>query len=57
LNAIEEGSVRAAATLRGQTNAVQTKIRESLKEGLSDYKQGDYYELPMPAVVVSANRP
>lgn len=56
LGAILEGSVRAAATLRGQTKAAQAKIRESIDESLSDFKNGNRYELPMPAIVVSAYR-
>lgn len=55
--AIMEGSVRASATLRGQTETARTLIRQSVESGLADYRQGSGYEIPMPALIVSATRP
>ena len=56
-SAVMEGSVRASATLRGQTGMALTKIKESVASGLSEYQVDSGYDVPMPAVVVSAARP
>jgi hypothetical protein len=48
--------VRAAATLKGQTSQAWPKIRAAISETLSVYKRGDKYEVPMPAVLVSATK-
>lgn len=56
-SAVMEGSVRASATLRGQTDAALEKIKESVASGLSAYKADTGYAVPMPALVVSATHP
>jgi ubiquinone/menaquinone biosynthesis C-methylase UbiE len=57
LEAVKQGSVRAAATLRGQESSAIPKIEASITKGLERYRVGDGYEVPMPAIVVSARRP
>lgn len=54
---VMQGSVRAAATLRGQGADALAKIRHTVGVALESYRVADGYELPMPAVVVSAARP
>lgn len=53
---VMQGSVRAAATLRGQGADALAKIRDTVVMGLENYRVTDGYALPMPAVVVSAAR-
>jgi len=57
LSGVMQGSVRAAATLRGQDAGALAKIRDAVGAGLERYRAADGYELPMPAFVVSAARP
>ena len=51
------GSVRAAATLKGQSPEAFEVIRGAIRDTISAYKRGAKYEVPMPAVLVSAIRP
>ena len=55
--AIETGSVRAAATLKGQTPEALQAIKTSVADTISKYRQGEGYEIPMPAILVSASEP
>lgn len=55
--AVTEGSVRAAATLRGQEKTALPKIESAVVAGLEKYRVESGYELPMPAIVISASRP
>lgn len=55
--AIETGSVRAAATLRGQEAQAVLAIKEAVAESIEMFRTGDWYELPMPAVLYSASKP
>ena len=55
--AVESGSVRAAATLKAQTPEAQSAIKAAVTESLNEYKQGSGYELPMPVVLYSASKP
>ena len=53
-NIIAESSVRAGAVLSAQNDAQRAAIRAELHKTVSRYKSGDYYNVPMPAIVVSA---
>lgn len=55
-DAVVHGSVRAAATLKGQSSEAADTIRAAVRERLSAYKVGDRYEVPMPAVLVAATK-
>jgi SAM-dependent methyltransferase len=55
--AVMEGSVRAAATLRGQDETALANIKQAVTAALDTYRIGDRYMVPMPAVVVSAIKP
>lgn len=55
--AVMNGSVRAAATLRGQKKDVLGKIKANVQSSLDEYRTQDGYELPMPTIVASAVRP
>lgn len=57
IDAVLEGSVRAAATLRAQPAEAQPKIRATIAEILSPYQRGGTYEVPMPIVLTSATKP
>jgi ubiquinone/menaquinone biosynthesis C-methylase UbiE len=54
---IAEGTVRAAAMLSAQSPPAMEAIRAALRETVAAYKLGDYYDLPMPAVVATAAKP
>jgi SAM-dependent methyltransferase len=51
------GTVRAAATLRAQSPQAREAIREAVRQAISVYRNGDRYEVPMPAVVAAAIKP
>lgn len=55
--AIETGSVRAAATLQGQDAHAVLAIKETVAESIERFRAGEKYELPMPAVLYSASKP
>jgi ubiquinone/menaquinone biosynthesis C-methylase UbiE len=55
--AVESGSVRAAATLKAQTPEAQSEIKAAVTENISKYRKGGGYELPMPVVLYSATKP
>lgn len=55
--AVLGGSVRAAATLKGQDATAFGKIQHTLTAALETCRAGDRYALPMPAVIVSAVKP
>jgi SAM-dependent methyltransferase len=52
-----ESSVRAGATLRAQSHSSQEAIRKALREKVSEYKYGNHFEIPMPAVIATAIKP
>jgi SAM-dependent methyltransferase len=56
-DAVVHGSVRAAATLKGQSPEAFEAIRGAIRATISAYRRGEYYEVPMPAVPVSATKP
>lgn len=51
---IDQGSVRAAATLRAQSTAARAAIKASIRETIFAYKNGDYFDIPAPAVLAAA---
>jgi SAM-dependent methyltransferase len=52
-----QGSVRAAATLRGQSPAAREAIKAAVSKVISGFRRGDQYEVPMPAVLAVAIKP
>jgi ubiquinone/menaquinone biosynthesis C-methylase UbiE len=52
-----QGSVRAAATLRGQSPAVRAAIKAAVCQTISSFRRGDRYEVPMPAVLAAGVKP
>lgn len=54
---LSEATVRAAATLRGQTPQAKEAIRAALRKTISLYKAGAYYEIPAPAILAAAVKP
>ena len=54
---LTEGTVRAGATLRAQAPRAREEIRAALRDTVTAYKRGEYYELPMPAALAAAVKP
>jgi ubiquinone/menaquinone biosynthesis C-methylase UbiE len=54
---VATGTVRAAATLRGQDPRAREAIREAVRRTISAYRSGEEYAVPMPAVVAAAVKP
>jgi ubiquinone/menaquinone biosynthesis C-methylase UbiE len=52
-----QGSVRAAATLRGQSPAAREAIKAAVSQVIRGFRRGDQYEVPMPAVLAAAIKP
>ncbi|MCT0247606.1 class I SAM-dependent methyltransferase [Synechococcus sp. CS-205] len=57
IEAVLQGSVRAAATLKAQASELLPRIRATISERLGEYKRERLYEVPMPVVLASATRP
>ncbi len=57
IEAVLQGSVRAAATLKAQASEALPKIHATIFEILGTYKRGGTYEVPMPVVLASATKP
>jgi len=55
--AVENGSVRAAATLTAQTPEAQNEIKAAVTKDIGKYQMGDSYVVPMPVVLYSATKP
>ena len=51
------GSVRAAATLRGQRPAAREAIKAAVSQAIRGFRHGDQYAVPMPAVLAAAIKP
>ena len=56
LVAVADGTVRAGALLRAQSEAARARIREALTVELEAYRRGDGFIVPMPAVLASATK-
>jgi SAM-dependent methyltransferase len=57
LSVFEEGTVRTRAVLKGQTEEALEAIRAGVREACSAYTTPDGLEIPMPAVLASAQKP
>ena len=55
--ALLQGSVRGAATLKGQSAEALQKIKATVSEIFSRYKKSDTFEIPMPVMLASATKP
>ena len=53
---IDQGSVRAAATLRAQSPSARAAIKASIRNTISAYKNGEYFDIPAPAVLAAATK-
>lgn len=56
-DAVTQGTVRAGATVRAQSPQAKQAIRAALGDLLARYRDGDAYDVPMPAVVAAALKP
>ncbi|RDK08093.1 class I SAM-dependent methyltransferase [Cupriavidus lacunae] len=56
-DALAQGTVRAAATLRAQTPRARDEIRAVLRGTVAGYMRGNGFEVPMPAVLAAAVKP
>ncbi len=56
-DAITEGTVRAAATLRAQSPSAREAIRAALRDNIAAHKRGADFEIPMPAILAAAVKP
>ncbi|MBF6988233.1 MULTISPECIES: class I SAM-dependent methyltransferase [Cupriavidus] len=56
-DALAQGTVRAAATLRAQTPRARDEIRAVLRGTVAGYMRGSGFEVPMPAVLAAAVKP
>jgi ubiquinone/menaquinone biosynthesis C-methylase UbiE len=54
---ISRGSVRVAALLRAQTPEARATIRSAVHDTIGAYRNGPWYEVPMPAVLATAAKP
>jgi ubiquinone/menaquinone biosynthesis C-methylase UbiE len=55
--AVMNGSVRAAATLRGQDQQALDRIKAAVASNLTQYQADQEYHVPMPVVIASAAKP
>lgn len=51
---IAQATVRAAALLRAQSAPAREAIRAALRSTIGAYRRGNYFEVPMPALLASA---
>ncbi|HYS79985.1 MAG TPA: hypothetical protein VEM76_04715, partial [Anaeromyxobacteraceae bacterium] len=51
---IARGTVRAAATLRAQSPSARQAIKQAMRDIVTGYRVGDYFEVPAPAVLAAA---
>jgi SAM-dependent methyltransferase len=54
---ILHGTVRASAMLRAQTPAARDAVRHAMREVIGQFRSGNRYAVPMPAVLASAIKP
>jgi ubiquinone/menaquinone biosynthesis C-methylase UbiE len=55
--AVLNGTVRAAATLKAQGPEALKAIRESVREAITGYASGAVHRVPMPAVLATGTKP
>jgi sugar phosphate isomerase/epimerase len=53
----QRATVRMRALLQAQSAEQTSRIRAALLEEISAYRQGDGYELPMPALLATGYKP
>jgi SAM-dependent methyltransferase len=53
---LDQGTVRAAATLRAQTPSARAAIRKALHDTIGAYRSGQGYDVPMPAALSFARK-
>lgn len=56
LTGVADGTVRAGALLRVQTDAARTAIAEAVARAAEPYHRDGVFELPMPAVLATATK-
>ena len=56
IEAVSQGTVRAAAVLNRQSPEILRKIKQDLRERISDFLQDGIYAVPTPALVVTARK-
>jgi SAM-dependent methyltransferase len=54
--ALSRGGVRTTAVLRAQTPAALAAIRDAVRRGIEAYARDGGFEVPMPAILASANK-
>jgi ubiquinone/menaquinone biosynthesis C-methylase UbiE len=54
---LTNGSVRAAATLKAQSETAREAIKAQLRKTFSSYRRDGRYEIPAPAILAAAVRP
>jgi ubiquinone/menaquinone biosynthesis C-methylase UbiE len=54
---VTTGTVRAAATLRAQSPEARDAIRAALRDTVTGYARGQFFEVPMPAIIATAVKP
>ena len=54
---VANGTVRAAATLRAQSPSAREAIKAAMRDTVTAYKRGEYFEVPTPAVLAAAVKP
>lgn len=57
VDAILQATVRASATLRGQTSEARQAILTAIRNTIAGFHRDGNYEVPMPAVVAAATKP
>jgi hypothetical protein len=57
IDSLARGTVRTAALIRAQPPEALDAIRSAVRENVLTYRRGDVIEVPMDAVVASAERP
>jgi ubiquinone/menaquinone biosynthesis C-methylase UbiE len=57
LEAFQRATVRMRALLQAQSPEQMAQIRAAVREEISAYRQGDSYELPMPALLATGYKP
>lgn len=54
---VSTSTVRAAATLRAQSEDARLAIKAAVSKSIAQYRRGEFFDVPMPAVIASAVRP
>lgn len=57
IEAIFDGTVRAATLLRRQAPESRARIRQFMRERIESFRSGEDFAVPIPAVIVAAHRP